>query len=262
MLYIGTSGFSYDDWVGPFYPSGTPKREFLGFYAGEFDTVELNASYYRLPEKRFITALSRKTPPNFVFFIKAFQGLTHRITDQTPSQLEQFKAALSPLEDAGKLGGVLLQFPYSFHPTDGNRAHLDSLLNSLGPLRPVVEFRNREWLTEPVLDLLADRDAGFCSVDQPALRGLLPSEAIVTSRQVGYVRFHGRNREKWWEHDEAWERYDYLYGESELGEWTEKIRKMTERAEKTYVYFNNHRNAQAVINARQMKLLLGVAEEA
>lgn len=256
MFFVGTSGFSYDDWVGPFYPEGLAKRNFLSYYSGEFNTVELNVSYYRIPDERFISSLSGKTPPDFIFFIKAYQGLTHKITDLTPSQLRQFIKALGPLKREGKLGGVLLQFPYSFHKTDRNVDHLCSLLDDLHEFCPVVEFRNREWLIDDILALLSEKDAGFCSVDQPALRGLLPSEAIVTSERVGYVRFHGRNRQKWWDHEEAWERYDYLYTENELREWAEKIQDMARKTSMTFLFFNNHRNAQAIMNARQMKRLL------
>ena len=256
MLFIGTSGFSYDDWVGPFYPEGMAKREFLHFYAGEFSTVELNVSYYRLPDAKFISTLSDKTPDGFEFFVKAYRGLTHKITGSTPAELRLFKQALGPLRAEGKLAGALVQFPYSYHRTDSNLEHLSSLLDELREFTPVVEFRNREWLTDDVLSLLSDKDAGFCSVDQPGLRGLLPSDLIITTPRVGYVRFHGRNREKWWDHKEAWERYDYLYSEDELAEWARKIREAAGKTGKTFLFFNNHRNGQAVRNARQMKLLL------
>jgi len=257
MLYVGTSGFSYDDWVGPFYPEGLPKKDFLDHYTREFDTVELNVSYYRIPDEKFTSSLSRRTPRGFVFFVKAYQGLTHKITEQTPAQLAMFKKALAPLSDEGKLGGVLFQFPYSFHRTESNTKHLLYLLKEFVDLSPVVEFRNREWLNREILSMLSKENAGFCAVDQPALRGLLPSEAIVTSKQIGYVRFHGRNSKKWWDHKEAWERYDYLYNEHELREWAVKIGDTARQTGKTFVYFNNHRNGQAVTNARQMKLLLG-----
>jgi uncharacterized protein YecE (DUF72 family) len=258
MLYIGTCGYSYDDWVGPFYAEGLPKKEFLDCYTREFDTVELNTTFYRVPDQSFMLSLSRKTPADFLFFVKAYQGLTHSITENTPRELESFVNALSPLAGAGKLGGVLLQFPYSFHRNERNEEHLAYLIDGFLEVSPVVEFRNREWLADEVLALLSRKGAGFCAVDQPALRGLLPSEAIVTSARTGYVRFHGRNMKKWWDHEQAWERYDYLYTESELTEWVEKIRDMAGRTERTFVFFNNHRNAQAVMNARQMKhLLLG-----
>jgi uncharacterized protein YecE (DUF72 family) len=178
------------------------------------------------------------------------------VTENTPRELAAFLQALLPLHETGKLGGVLLQFPYSFHRNGRSEEHLRYLLEEFREMTPIVEFRNREWLDPAVLALLSGKDAGFCAVDQPALRGLLPSEPIVTSTRTGYVRFHGRNAKKWWEHKESWERYDYLYTESELREWVEKIRDMASRTDRTFIFFNNHRNAQAVENARQMKHIL------
>ncbi|MCK4470701.1 MAG: DUF72 domain-containing protein, partial [Anaerolineae bacterium] len=113
-VLIGTSGFSYKDWVGPVYPEGLPKQEWLAFYGGEFPTCELNFSYYRIPDARTLDRMAAKVPEGFLFTVKAYKGITHEREEPEP-QMEQFTAALAPLIDAEKFACVLAQFPYSFH---------------------------------------------------------------------------------------------------------------------------------------------------
>jgi len=259
MIYIGTCGFSYDDWRGVLYPTDLNKSDFLIHYASEFSALELNTTYYRLPNRYFLEKLCRKTPDGFKFFIKAFRGITHEIGKETSAQLLQFLSALEPLQAEKKLGGILLQFPYSFHHNAKNLYYLSQLVDSIHEVSTVVEFRNRQWFKEEIFSLLRDRNVGFCSVDEPQLRGLLPPTAVVTNSLVGYVRFHGRNAEKWWNHRQPYERYDYLYTEEELSRWRVKILQMASKAQNIYIMFNNHRGGKAVINARQMVSLLNVA---
>jgi uncharacterized protein YecE (DUF72 family) len=158
-----------------------------------------------------------------------------------------------------KLGGILLQFPFSFHRNAENLQYLLGLFESTNEFTTVVEFRNSRWFEEDIFSMLRDHDIGICAVDEPRLRGLLPPVAVVTNSQIGYVRFHGRNTEKWWNHKEASERYDYLYTGEELSEWRVKILGMAAKAQNIYVMFNNHRRGKAVINARQMTSLLKVS---
>ncbi len=256
MIYVGTCGFSYDDWRDVIYSRDLKKGEFLYRYSSEFGALELNTTYYRLPDRSFLEKLGEKTPDGFKFFVKVFRGVTHEISDATPSQIEKFLDALTPLAGRNKLGGILVQFPYSFHCNQQNIEYLQRLLGSVGDVNTVVEFRNRVWFSERIFSILKDLGAGFCAVDEPRLKGLLPPDAVVTSSRLGYVRFHGRNAEKWWHHEEASERYDYLYSEEELTEWRDKILEMAARARDVYVMFNNHRGGKAVVNARQMKTLL------
>jgi uncharacterized protein YecE (DUF72 family) len=119
----------------------------------------------------------------------------------------------------------------------------------------VVEFRQREWIVPQVGNLLRELGLGYCCVDEPRLPGLVPPIARATS-DIGYVRFHGRNRAKWWEHDEAWERYDYAYSRDELEPWADKIRSLAEQTRETFVLANNHWQGQAVDTARQLRMLL------
>jgi len=252
MIRIGTSGFSYDDWTGPVYPEGLPKAGHLAFYAREFSTVEINTTYYRVPDVRMVQGWANKTPDDFLFSVKAYQGLTH---EREEPDFAPFVAALWPLVEAGKLACVLAQFPYSFHPTADNRAYLRRLRDGFGDLPAVVEFRNAGWVGQPAFDLLRSLKLGFCCVDEPRLKGLLPPVAVATA-PVAYVRFHGRNAAKWYNHEQAWERYNYTYSPAELAEWEPKLRELDAAAELTLVYFNNHYVGQAVRGARDLGQLL------
>lgn len=255
MIKIGTSGFSYDDWVGPVYPPDLPARERLTYYAERFPTVELNVTYYRVPDARTVEGWVRRTPADFLFAVKAFQGLTH---EREAPDFPGFVAALAPLVESGKLGCVLAQFPYSFHPTRENREYLALLRAGFGELPVVVELRNAGWVAEETFDLLRSLALGYCCVDEPQLRGLMPPIAIATG-PVAYVRFHGRNAAKWYAHDEAWERYDYSYSASELNEWVPRIRELDAQVPLTLVYFNNHYVGQAPKGARDLsQLMLGI----
>jgi uncharacterized protein YecE (DUF72 family) len=254
MILIGTSGFSYKDWVGPYYPEKLPQKDWLAFYAREFKACELNFTYYRLPDARTLERMAAKIPADFFFTLKASKELTHERTDNKAA-FAQFVAALAPLIEADKFGCVLAQFPYSFHATEANRDYLRFLREHLGQLPVVVEFRNAKWLTPENFALLRENHLGFCCVDEPRLKGLIPPVAEVTA-EVAYVRFHGRNAKKWWRHDEAWERYDYTYSDEELSEWVPKIKGLTGQAEKTFVFANNHWQGQAVGTARQLRMLL------
>ena len=252
MIKIGTSGFSYDDWVGPVYPEGLPAREHLAYYAAQFPTVELNVTYYRIPDSRSVQGWARRTPDGFLFAVKAFQGLTH---ERTEPDFAGFLTALTPLREAGKLGCVLAQFPYSFHLTSENRNYLARLRAGMGELPVVVELRNANWVRDETFELLRTLQLGFCCVDEPQLRGLMPPIAVATG-PVAYVRFHGRNAAKWYDHDEAWERYNYSYSENELREWVPKIRELDTQVPLTLVYFNNHYVGQATKGARDLTQLM------
>lgn len=254
-VYVGTSGYSYSDWVGPFYPVGLPHEAMLAWYAREFPFVEINFTYYRLPTQRTFSSMLKKTPPDFIFTVKAYQSLTHGRGDSVGEDAGKFLHGLAPLVREGRLGAVLLQFPFSFHNTEENRRYLARLPELLGGVPLVVEFRNRGWAVPPVWELLHSLGLGYVCVDEPQLRGLM-SRAIRCTAPVAYVRFHGRNAAKWWEHEAAYERYDYLYGEDELKEWVPGLVHLAEQSQKLFVAFNNHYQAKAVVNARMLRRLL------
>lgn len=254
MILVGTAGYSYEDWIGTFYPEGIDKKEMLSFYARAFPFTEVNSSYYRMPNRFMFYHMQEKTPENFQFVVKAHKSLTHEREDNA-GQFAEFKEALKPLIEVNKFGCILAQFPTSFRNRDENRDYLREFRDRLGELPVVVEFRHEDWIDENVFELLEDEKLGFVCVDEPRFKTLLPPEVRVTS-EIGYIRFHGRNFKKWWHHKETHERYDYLYSEEELQEWVPRIKKIAAKTEKTFVSMNNHYRGQAAINGRMLQEML------
>ena len=253
MIRIGTSGFSYRDWLGVFYPAGLKERDWLPFYAKHFSTVELNVTFYRLPAARTVDAWIERTPAEFQFAVKAFRGLTH---ERTAPDFAAFTRMASPLAEAGKLACVLAQFPPAFRPTPANRAYLERLRAGMGALPLAVEFRSAGWAEAEPLEWLRGAGLSMVSVDEPALAGLPPSAAVATG-PVGYVRFHGRNAEHW--RSGGWQRYDYLYSAEELDEWAARLRGLEAATATVLVYFNNTPKAQAIENARTLAAMVNHA---
>lgn len=254
-LRIGTSGYSYEDWRGCFYPVKLAKKDMLAYYAQEFSFTEINSTYYQLPGLKMMEGLAQKTPGGFVFTVKAYQSLTHGRTDTVEEDARKFIYSLAPLREAGKLGAVLLQFPYSFHNREENRTYLARLKDILRDAPTIVEFRNQGWDRPAVLDFLKQLQIGYTCVDEPQLKGLVKPCAVSTW-PLSYVRFHGRNAAKWWQPEQSFERYDYTYSPAELEEWVPGIEKLREESAKVFVAFNNHYRAQAVLGARMLRDLL------
>jgi len=251
---IGTSGFSYPEWRGVFYPEKLPQPQMLAFYAQHFPAVELNSTYYHIPPARNMAAMAKRAEGRLVFAVKAHQDMTHT-REKLGEALPAFREAIRPLREAGALGCLLLQFPFSFKASQANVEFLRRVTGELRPDPVAVEFRHRSWTTEETFALLRELGAAYCCVDEPRLPNLPPPVVRATS-PLPYVRFHGRNRQKWWTHAEAWERYDYLYSEAELREWVPKIKALAEAAETCYAFFNNHARGQAVANAQMLAGLL------
>ncbi len=252
-ILLGTSGYSFADWVGPFYPPGLRSGDFLSFYSRHFDTVEVNSTYYRIPHPRVIEQMEKKTPAGFHFVVKLHGSFTHeRMID--PNVVLEFRAALEPLKQAGKYDGVLAQFPWAFRSTPENRTYLASLRAALEEEPLFVEFRHESWLEPPLEDSLRSQRIGYCVVDEPRLPGLVPPDLLVTTEQA-YVRFHGRNANNWWGRGGG-DRYDYDYSAGELKEWVQKVGELAERARRIYLFFNNCHAGQAARNAKLMQELL------
>jgi len=261
MIYIGTAGFSYQDWKGTFYPEDQDKRHMLEYYSSRFPVVEVNSTWHALPSPKSILSMARRTPTEFQFILKAYKGLTHQYEDND-EEFARFRELIRPMEDHGKLACLLAQFPWGFKNTEANRGYLELFREKLPDQDIVVEFRNERWITEETLDLLRRLKMAFCCVDEPRLKGLVRPHVFLTA-EIGYVRFHGRNYETWWDHKrKAWERYDYLYDEEELREWVPRIMELEEKAERTYVIFNNHYRGKAARNAAMMARLLPAGDVA
>lgn len=255
MIYIGTAGYSYADWVGPYYPPGTKTNEMLNYYAAEFPFTEVNATYYRIPHYRMLQNMDRKTPEGFLFVIKAHQSLTHRREEDCGKIARQFREALLPLQEKGSLAGVLAQFPYSFRNNEANRNYLAGLREFMKGIPLLVEFRHQSWCSPAVFEFLRAYGMSYVCVDEPPLKGLLPPVVAVTA-DPAYLRFHGRNTDKWWNHRYPYERYNYLYAESELQEWVSRIARLAEASSKVFISLNNHFQGKAVINARMLGTML------
>ena len=259
-IRVGTSGYSFDDWVGAFYPEGLPKKEWLRFYARYFHTLELNTSYYAIPAQRTIQRLCEELPPSYPIMVKANQQTTHKHSDEAIAG--EFRERLTPLIENGMLKGVLAQFPWSFRKTPENMAYLVEMVRRTPDVPWFVEFRRREWIVPEVGDLLRNEGIGFVSVDEPQISGMVPPIARHTT-PTAYIRFHGRNARDWWQSDPAQgrDRYDYRYTPEELEAWVKKLVKLVGQVDEVFMYFNNCHGGQAAENAAQMRNLLSRLQE-
>lgn len=252
---IGTSGYSYKDWLGVFYPPELPKGKMLNFYAQHFSAVEINSTYYRIPHPAVFYQMEKKTPDNFEFIVKTNRETTHQRTKPAEA-MKRLIEAVQPLVDAGKFSGFLAQFPYSFKNTPQNREYLVKTRDLAEDFPLFVEFRNWTWENEAVVDFLRANKLYWVNVDQPALRGLLhPGET--TTGDLGYVRFHGRNSQNWWKGTNQ-TRYDYLYSAQELEGWMVHIAHILKKTYKSYIFFNNHPQGKAIKNAKQLQQMLDI----
>jgi uncharacterized protein YecE (DUF72 family) len=257
VIYVGTCGFAYKDWVGPFYALKTKPAEMLAHYARAFRAVEIDSSYYAVPSARSVASMVARTPLGFRFSFKAPQSVTHPPDPATLSvhaDAGLLREGVEPARNSGKLACVLLQFPNAFKPEGNRKTYVRRAIEAFDGLAVVVEFRNAQWQRPETLRMLAELDAGYCNVDMPRLEGLLHPSADVAG-PIGYVRFHGRNSKTWWRGTNV-TRYDYLYTTDELAPWTDRIAEIEERAQETYVFFNNHANGKSAKNAEMMEALL------
>jgi uncharacterized protein YecE (DUF72 family) len=257
MIYVGTSGYSYKDWIGPFYPEGTKQRDMLDYYARHFPCVEINATYYSVFSEKTFAGMAERTPPKFRFSIKAPGTATHLPTDtrmRLHADVKYFRENIEPLVEQKKLSAVLMQFPNSFKPADRTIRYLEKLRDAWDDVCLVAEFRNRAWQTDETLQLLNELRISWCNVDQPQFKGLLHPSSDVTDGR-GYVRLHGRNYKKWWTGDNT-TRYDYLYKEDELEPWADRLIDVDAEVKETLAFFNNHRRAQAAENADMLTAML------
>ncbi len=259
-LRIGPAGWSYPDWAGLVYPKPKPKgfreTEFLAKY---FDTIEINTSFYhplRVEHcRQWIAQVSGN--PRFLFTAKLWKRFTHS-DSATLEDEREVRAGFEVLRDGGRLGAVLLQFPFSFHRNPENSAYLDSLLQRFSEFPLVVEVRHASWNEVGFYAMLYARGVGFCNIDQPVIgRSLKPSELATAS--IGYVRLHGRRYDTWFSDDPEMprsERYNYLYNDKELEQWIKRIDAVASRATNTFVLTNNHFLGKSVVNALQLTSLL------
>ncbi|HZU06435.1 MAG TPA: DUF72 domain-containing protein [Chloroflexota bacterium] len=267
VIYVGTAGWSYPQgegrWEGLFYPADR-RIDRLQYYARFFNAVEINSSFYRPLLPHVARSWARKTPPAFRFTAKLYQKFTHpkmyqeatgEAADLRAEDFAQFKAGIAPLAEAGKLGALLAQFPPSFKADDETLTQLEDLLRQFAEYPLAVELRHRSWSeSKEAARLLAEHGVAWCIIDEPKFHTSLG--AVPLTSRLGYFRFHGRNAAQWWQGDRE-TRYDYLYNSAEQAELAAQVQAVAARTDETYVFYNNHYRAKAVVNATQLKLTLG-----
>lgn len=259
-IRVGPAGWSYEDWKGKVYPEPPPPGfDALAFLARHFDCLEINTTFYRPPAARMAESWARRTPDGFLFTVKAWEKFSHDKEPFTAPEVRLFLDGIAPLSAAGRVGALLLQFPWFFRDSPQARDRLRRAADALaGPAPLVVEVRHRSWLD--ALDFLKGLRLNFCNIDQPRSTTALTGTSHVTG-PVGYVRLHGRNAKAWFDKNAGRdEKYDYLYSPEELRGWVEAAQDM--ETEKTFVIANNHFQGKAVVNALQLKRALGQAVEA
>ena len=275
-IRIGTSGWSYPGgqgtWNGIFYPvppgrrtRGAGRFDELAFYAEHFDTVEINSTFYGVPSAATARGWAERTPPGFEFSLKLYQKFTHpamfhKATGGNPWELgrkdvDEFRAALDPLAESGKLGALLAQFPASFKNEPASRGYLEWLLEQFRDYQLAVELRHKGWSDEPVetLRMLDASGAAWAQIDEPKFRFSIRQNLLPNVRTFYYLRLHGRNAAQWWSHEKSEDRYNYLYSAEELRPFAEAAEAASRQVKKAYLYTNNHFSAKSVANAAILK---------
>ena len=288
-IRVGTAGWTDKSLIeAGWYPSGAgnPEKR-LRYYASQFPLVEVDSTYYALPAEQTAAAWAERTPDGFTFNIKAFSLFTQHPTpvkalpadlreaagkagkdrvylrdvdpDVTGQAWDRFLAALGPLEQAGKLGAILLQFPPWFPISRANKEYIVACAERAAPRRVCVEFRNHTWMTpenqKETLDFLSAHDLPYVCVDEPqGYSNSIPPVLAVTS-DLAVIRLHGHSDQ--WESKDIQERFRYRYDDKELAEWAGNARQLAADAAETHVVFNNCYRDYAHVNAKQLEELLG-----
>lgn len=256
-IRVGPAGWSYTDWEGTVYPPHGSKFDHLAYLSSFFDTIEINSPFYRIPPVTHAKSWVRRVAgnPNFKFTTKVFRGFTHEKAKLAAADVRDFRNYLDPLIEADRLGAILLQFPWSFKNSPEACEKLEALFKAFDEYPKALEVRHSTFQKKEFYEFLEEHDVAWVNVDQPLFDNSVKPADTVTG-PLGYVRFHGRNYEKWFAHEESWERYNYLYSEKELEPWVERIETMG-KSRDTFVITNNHFRGQAIVNAGEIKNALG-----
>lgn len=243
-MFVGTSGWSYKEWIGPFYTK--KDKSMLRAYGKVFRTVEINSTFYRYPSKGTVMGWVKYSPEGFVYSAKLPKLITHEkeldLHEGVEEDLQKFIELMEPISLSGKLGCLLIQLPPKFAYNPGRLENFFGILPT--HVRFAVEFRNLSWMRKETWTLLEKYQVVYTIVDEP----LLPPEMRITSN-VAYFRWHGHGTRPW---------FNYRYHAEELEPWIPKVRETAEKAEKVYAYFNNHYHGYAVENCLQVLEMLGV----
>lgn len=280
-IRIGTCSWADDALSKHWYPPGLPPRERLGWYAERFSTVEVDSTYYRVPDETMVRGWADRTPDGFVMHVKAFGLMTrHPVKrEQVPPDLREglpvddrgrvdrpsreqralvfraFQDSLAPLRESGKLGGILFQLPPYIVWKPSSLAYLEWANEQLRGDRMLVEPRHRSWFAEDVrgelLRWLESNGMSWVVVDAPKVEAAnVPETLVAVTSPLAYVRFHGRNAGTWnVRGGSAAERFDHLYNDDELREWAGPLRELSNEADEAYAFFNNNNQTDGVAQA-------------
>lgn len=244
QVFLGTSGWSYKEWVGPFYTK--EDKSLLRAYTKVFKTVEIDSTFYRYPSKGMVMGWTKYSPEGFVFTAKLPQLITHEkkldLSQGVEEDLQRFVEVMEPLWLSGKLGCMLVQLPPRLNYQLKEMEAFFKILPT--QVRFAVEFRDHSWMRQETWTLLEKYKVAYTVVDEP----LLPPEVHVTSN-IAYFRWHGRGTRPW---------YNYRYPAEELEPWIPKFKETTRKVDKVYGYFNNHYHGYAVENCLQVLEMLGI----
>ncbi|MFX0027918.1 MAG: DUF72 domain-containing protein [Candidatus Hermodarchaeota archaeon] len=252
-ILIGTSGWGYDEWIGPFYPRNLKKEDFLLYYSEIFFTNEINTTFYNTPSRWVVQNWANKTPKNFLFSAKIPQTVTHEKfldIDLCLRDLNYFLDSMEPLVETRKLLSFLIQLPPAFKRNEHFGNLKDFINNWPEDLEEreynlVVEFRHKSWMDDEVFKFLKDKSLTYCAVIEP----LLPPRMDITNSELAYIRFHGFGEKIW---------FDYFFKEEEIKKWALPIQEIIPKAEKIGIYFNNHFSGYAAKNSFMLMKELGV----
>jgi len=243
-VLIGTSGWGYDEWIGPFYPKGLRKENFLTYYSQVFYTNEINTTFYNIPSINIVKNWVKKTPESFKFCAKIPKAITHDAkleSNDSLNILEYFLKAMKPLMDAEKLLAFLIQLP-PFFKKDQNFGDLKDFIEQW-PIdykrsEPylVIEFRNMSWMDDEVFNYLKNKNLTYCVVIEP----LLPPRMDITNKDLVYIRFHGYGKKIW---------FDYDFSSEEITKWSQQLKEVIKNSNKIGIYFNNHFSGYAAKNS-------------
>lgn len=265
--HIGTAGWSYKDWVPNFYPKNQSAGfDWLQFYSHYFNCVEVNSTYYTYISPKIVDGWIKKISDNddFIFHIKLHQDFTHkRKFDE--QNIKAVRYNLDLLKKSERLGGLLIQFPYSFAFDGVSVQHIQKIKDVFSDVSCFVEVRHSSWRNNRALEFFKQNDLTLCTIDQPQIGQAIPFEPIVTNDKA-YIRFHGRNVEAWKKslsdfgkkqtYEEQSSRYSYLYSPGELVEIAQKIKAIESKVKEINVIMNNHPKGDAVANAFELIHLL------
>ena len=274
QIRVGTSGWNYPSgrgtWNGLFYPARRPRGfDELRYYAEHFDTVEVNSTFYRVPDAARTRRWLERTPAEFLFSIKLYQKFTHPdlylarngVSDWNLSagDFDEFRRGIAPVAEAGRLAALLIQFPAGFHAGPETQDYLDWLLAGLAEYRLAVELRHRTWsdAAEDTRARLAAHGATWVLIDEPKFKDSVKQGDGSFETGPLYIRLHGRNARAWWDHSESEDRYDYLYTPEELTPFAGMARRAAASGRHVLMYLNNHFSAKSVANAAVLKHELG-----